>query len=169
VLEVWEAPEAPAARAAWVVDREAVNAAVAQAFDELEVVLFYGDPAYWTPELAAWASAYGDDVVREHATTRDYRMGPETSALHTALVAGELELDGDRRLRRHLANAHRRTTRYGPVLRKERPSSAAKIDAAVASVLAFAARNDALASNLDRRRRRRRRRSGAQPARLVTF
>jgi hypothetical protein len=167
VVGVWEAPDDVRGRAEWVVDREAVNAAVAQAFDELDVVLLYGDPAYWTPELASWASAYGDDVVREYPTTRDYRMGPATAALHTALTMGELTHDANSALVRHIANARRRSTRYGAVLRKDRPTSPNKIDAAVAAVLAFAARSDAIASNLDRRRRRRRRRR--EPARLVTF
>jgi phage terminase large subunit-like protein len=169
VVGVWEAPEEPAARAAWVVDREAVNTAVADAFDQLDVVLFYGDPAYWTPELAAWAGTFGADVVREYPTSRDYRMGPATAALHTAIVTGELTHDGDGALVRHVGNAHQRRTRYGAVLRKDRPSSARKIDAASASVIAFAARNDALAGNLDRRRRRRRRHGERRSARLVTF
>jgi hypothetical protein len=166
VVGLFEPPDEPAGRAAWVVDREAVNAAVAAAFVELDVVLLFGDPAYWTPELAAWASTFGADVVREMPTSRDSRMGPATAALHTALVTGEATTTADPRYLRHLGNAHRRSTRYGPVLRKDRPSSSRKIDAAVASVLAFAARNDALAGNLDRRRRRRRRNG---PGRLVTF
>ena len=129
--------------------------------------MLYADPAYWTPELAAWASTWGDDVVREFPTTRDYRIAPATSALHTALVMGELEHDGHPALARHVANARTRSTRYGPVLRKDRPTSPAKIDLAVASVIAFEARADAIAGNLDRARRRRRR--GNPSAGLVTF
>jgi phage terminase large subunit-like protein len=74
---------------------------------------------------------------------------------HTALTTGELEHDGDPALERHLKNARTRSTRYGLTLRKDRPSSPNKIDAAMAGVLAFQARIDAIAGGLERRIRRR--------------
>lgn len=156
-LGIWEIdPHAtPRERSEWVVDREAVLDAVDEAFERYDVLLLYADPAYWTPEVAGWASAHGDDVVREYPTHRDYRMGPAQDALYVALVSGELEHDGDARVRRHIANAVRRRTRHGTTIRKDRPGSPHKIDAAVGMALAFAARNDALAANLDTRRRKR--------------
>lgn len=164
VLGVWEVdPRAsPRERAEWVVDREDVLDAVDEAFERFDVVLFYADPAYWTPEVASWASAFGDEVVREFPTHRDYRMAPATDALRTAIVCAELDWDGDQRFRRHVANAHRRRTRHGTAIKKDRPGSPHKIDAAVGAALAFEARNDALAANmdLDRKRSRRRRRKG---------
>lgn len=173
-LGVWEVePDAtPRERAEWVVDREEVLATVDDAFDRYDVLLFYADPAYWTPELAAWASQYGDDVVREYPTNRDYRMGPATEALHTAIVTAELEHDGHAALRRHVANAKTRRTRHGITVRKDRPGSPHKIDCVPAWVLAFAARNDALAANLDDRRQRRRRKRKnrrSSPAKLHAF
>lgn len=47
-------------------------------------------------------------------------------------------------LRRHLANCYIRKTTEGDLLRKELPKSPRKIDAAMSSVLAFQARNDAI-------------------------
>jgi phage terminase large subunit-like protein len=154
-LGVWEPdPAASAAeRAAWVVDRDAVEAAVVDAFERYVVVLMYCDPAYWSPEIAAWAAEFGDKVVREFSTARDGRIVPAAVATHTALVTRELEHDGDAALERHLRNARTRSTRYGLTLRKDRKSSPNKIDAAMAAVLAFQARIDAIAGGLEARSR----------------
>jgi phage terminase large subunit-like protein len=159
-LGVWEPdPGASTAeRAGWTVDREAVLAAVDDAFERFTVALMYCDPAYWSPEVAAWAARY--NVVREFSTARDGRIVPASIALHTALVTGELSHDGDAALVRHLRNARTRATRYGLTLRKDRKGSPNKIDAAMAAVLAFQARIDAIAGGRDRR---------ARPGRLVTF
>jgi phage terminase large subunit-like protein len=156
-LGVWEAPLAagPAERAGWVVDVDGVDAAVADAFEDHIVVLMYCDPAYWTPHIAAWAARYGGEVVREFSTARDGRIVPAAVAAHTALTTGELEHDGDPVLERHLRNARTRSTRYGLTLRKDRPKSPNKIDAAMAGVLAFQARIDAIAGGLEQRARRR--------------
>jgi phage terminase large subunit-like protein len=93
--------------------------------------------------------------VREFSTARDGRIVPAAAATHTALVTGELEHDGDPALERHLKNARTRSTRYGLTLRKDRPKSPNKIDSAMAGVLAFQARIDAIAGGLERRARRR--------------
>jgi hypothetical protein len=156
-LGVWEQPPAagPAERAGWVVDVDAVDAAVADAFEQYVVVLMYCDPAYWTPHIAAWAAEFGGETVREFSTARDGRIVPAAVAAHTALTTGELEHDGDAALERHLKNARTRSTRYGLTLRKDRPKSPNKIDAAMAGVLAFQARIDAIAGGLERRARRR--------------
>ena len=121
-LGVWEPPPGAsvAERAGWVVDKGAVDAAVADAFERLTVVLMYADPPYWSPELAAWAAEFGDRVVREFSTARDGRIVPAAVALHTALTTGDLEHDGDPALVRHLKNARTRSTRYGLTLRKDR-------------------------------------------------
>jgi len=116
-------------------------------------VLAYADPAYWSPQIAGWAAEYGGQVVREFSTARDGRIVPAAVATHTALVTGALKHDGDPALVRHLKNARVRSTRYGLTLRKDRPKSVNKIDAAMAGVLAFQARIDAIADGLDRRRR----------------
>ena len=154
-LGVWEPDPAasPAERAGWTVDKAAVLAAVADAFDDYVVVLMYADPPYWSPEVAAWAAEYGP-VVREFSTARDGRIVPAAVSLHTALVTGELGHDGHPALARHLKNARTRSTRYGLTLRKDRKSSPNKIDAAMAAVLAFQARIDAIAGGLERRARR---------------
>lgn len=168
-LGVWEAPEDPRQRAEWVVDREAVNTAVADAFDELDVCLMYCDPPYWIPEIAAWASAYGSDVVKEFPTSRDYRMGPAQSALHVTIENAAIQHDGHPSVNRHMANARTRPTRHGTCVRKERPGSPRKIDACVGTAIAFQARCDAVANDLDIGRRARKRRRRGKGSTLITF
>jgi hypothetical protein len=157
LLGCWEPPLDAGVneRAAWVVDKEAVLAVVDEAFNRYVVALMYGDPAYWQPELAAWAAEYGGAVVREYPTNRDGRIAPATREYHTAVTTGALRHDGSATLARHHRNARVRPTRHGLVLRKETPRSPLKIDAAMASILAFSARTDAVASRLDRAARRR--------------
>ena len=164
-LGVWETdPDATVAeRAAWVVDVGAVEAAVADAFEQQVVVLMYCDPAYWSPQIATWAAEFGGETVREFSTIREGKIVAAAVATHTALVTGELGHDGDPALERHLKNARTRSTRYGLTLRKDRKSSPNKIDAAMAAVLAFQARIDAIAGGLEQRTGRR----GA--GRLLTF
>ena len=152
---VWEPPldASPAERAAWVVDREAVQATFAEVMEQREVLLAYCDPPYWSPEVAAWAAEFGGQVVREFSTARDGRIVPASVSFHTALLTGELTHDANPALVRHLKNARTRSTRYGLTLRKDRPQSPNKIDAAMAGVLAFQARIDAIAGGLLARNR----------------
>jgi phage terminase large subunit-like protein len=61
------------------------------------------------------------------------------------VTAVELTHDGNPTLAAHVLNARRKDTNYGITITKEFPSSPTKIDAAIAAVLAWQARLDALA------------------------
>jgi phage terminase large subunit-like protein len=65
---------------------------------------------------------------------------------HSAVLDGELSYDGNYTLTRHVLNARRKPTTSGIHIAKEHPDSARKIDAAVAAVLAWTARLDAIAA-----------------------
>jgi phage terminase large subunit-like protein len=67
---------------------------------------------------------------------------------HTAVVEGELTHDGGYVLTRHVLNARRKPTSSGIHIAKEHPDSVRKIDAAVAAVLAWRARVDAVAAGV---------------------
>jgi phage terminase large subunit-like protein len=64
---------------------------------------------------------------------------------HDAVTDHELVHSGDPTLTRHVLNARRRATRAGISIAKEHPTSPRKIDAAMAAVLAYEARADAVA------------------------
>lgn len=164
-LGVWEQPPGPVGRE-WEIPRPEVNAAVRSAFDRFRVVGFYADPAKWETELAAWEATYGQRLLVKATAAHPvewWMTGGRTSqivkavdALATAIREGQMSHDGSFALTRHMLNARRRTTTSGITISKEHPDSARKIDAAVAAVLAFEARLDALAKGFGRARSHRR-------------
>jgi phage terminase large subunit-like protein len=108
------------------------------------------DPWGWRSELEAWEERFGDEVVLEWPTNATARMGPACDRFYTAVREGNLSHDGDHRLAAHVAHAHVKTTTYGGVIVKDGRGSPRKIDAAVASVVAF----DRAAQLPPRKRRR---------------
>ena len=142
VLGAWERPEH--ARH-WEVPSGEVDAAMSAAMDTYVVRRAYLDPPYWQSEIDGWAREWGS-VIAPWATNRPAPMSSAVERWHTDAVAGAFTLSGDRRLRVHLLNAHRERTRAGYWLTKDQKGSPHKIDLAVAAVLAYEARNDALAT-----------------------
>lgn len=150
---VWEQPTGPAGKD-WRVPVTLVEAAVEECFRRYTVVAFYADPAKWESHIAEWEAKYVKRLrVR---STRDHpiewwmtggRSGLIVKALemfHSAVVDQGMTHDGSFALTRHVLNARRRPSRSGIQIAKERPESPNKIDAAVAAVLAWQARHDAL-------------------------
>jgi phage terminase large subunit-like protein len=146
VLALWEAPrtEKGQRELEWEVPREEVDAAVAEANEEYRVVRGYFDPPLWQSEIDGWAREFGETAVMRFATNRRRFQGA-TERFRTDVASGELPHAQDERLSAHVLNAHVHNTRGGYWLAKARPSSPDKIDAAVAAILAYEARADALA------------------------
>jgi hypothetical protein len=156
-LGVWEQPKGKAGED-WQVPVVEVLAAVDAAFDRYEVVGMYADPAKWEGHVTSWEAKYGGRMKvkasRDHPISwwmtggRASLIVRATLALHTAIVEGEMTHDGAYALTRHMLAARRRTSRAGIQIAKEHPDSANKIDAAVASILAWEARADAIAKGV---------------------
>lgn len=134
------------------VPRDAVDAAVADLFARYRVLRLYADPPYWKEELAVWQGRHGDKVVMDWPTYRNRAMGFAVRGFAQAIADRTISHDGDERLSRHIGNAARkalveRDDKGAPlwVLQKDTPDSPKKIDAAVAAVLAWEARTDAIA------------------------
>lgn len=153
-VAVWEQPDN--VRDWWAPTAE-ITAAVREVFDRWSVVGFYADPAAdWRSFVAGWEAEYGSQLVVK--STRDHPiewwMGGQnalksvraTEQLHSAVVHREMAHDGSSALTRAMLNARRRTSRSGIQIAKDFPDSPRKIDAAVASILAWQARLDALAA-----------------------
>ena len=150
-LAFWEQP-ADAADGEWEVPAGEVEVAVNNAMDRLDVVRYYADPPWWESQVDDWAGRWPARVWR-FPTNRYGRMVWAVRAVENALRANELTHDGSSALARHVANARRRPTSIKDpetgqpmhVLAKEHRTSALKIDGAVATVLAWEARRDAVA------------------------
>ena len=157
VLGCWEQPDGPAGRD-WRVPVPEVLAAVREAFELYEVVGFFADPAKWEGHVTAWEAEYGPGLEvkasRDHPIEwwmtggRSVKIVRATERLHNAIVDGEITYDGSSVLTRHLLNARRRTSSTGIQIAKEHPTSSRKIDAAIAAILAFEARSQAVAAGL---------------------
>lgn len=152
-VSVWEQP---ANAVDWQVPTSEVEAAVVAIFRRWNVVGFYCDPAKWESYVAGWEARYHQGLkakaTRDHPCEwwmtggRAHRTVRALEQFHSAVVDGELTHDGSAALTRHVLNARRRPSRSGLQIAKEHPDSARKIDAAVAGVLAWQARLDAIAA-----------------------
>ena len=139
-LAVWQRPDD--ASIEWEINREEVDAAVTKAFDSYDVARMDCDPWEWWTEIGLWQKRYGKRVVI-FRTDRRPLMAAAVDRFHTAIIAKELTHDDSSRLTEHVLNAKKSVYQKQVTLRKDRPDSSKKIDAAVAAVLAYEARAEA--------------------------
>jgi phage terminase large subunit-like protein len=151
---LWEKPE-DLDLEFWEVPVDEVDATMAGLFDMYQVWRVYCDPPYWESIVAEWAGRYGEKRVIEWWTNRIKQMAYAIKQFNTAIVAGDLLHDASPDLRRHIGNAVRKILRLldedgQPLwtIYKERSDSPHKIDAAMAAILSWEARNDALTAGL---------------------
>ncbi len=139
----------------WEVPADDVRQVVQEAFDRWRVWRLYADPPYWETVVAEWAGKYGEKRVVEWWTNRRKQMAYAIKSFHTAITSGELVHDGNEHLTRHVGNAVRRVLNMRDdeglplwTIYKEGPKSPHRIDAAMAAILSWEARSDALASGV---------------------
>jgi phage terminase large subunit-like protein len=151
LIGLWEKP--PTAGDNWEVPEAEVDATMREAFTRWQVWRLYADPHWWESWLAKWAGEWGEKRVIAWYTNRLSQMAYSLRSFATAIQAGELSHDGNEDLNRHIANACRRVLNLRDaegerlwVIQKERPASPFKIDASMAAVLSWEARNDAIKS-----------------------
>ncbi len=173
LIGAWEKPEGELG-AQWQVDTLSVDAVVAQASKTYEVVGFFAAPPLCPSSVAKWTAEYGDRLqVQSTAshpidwwTNRPKQMVQALETFHTAVLGKQLSFTppedlapGSREaalattLTRHVLNARRRVRPMGVIIGKVAHHSSRKIDAAMAAVLAFTARNEAIAQGVQPRAR----------------
>lgn len=144
-----------------LVDRFAVDHAVAAAFSTYKVVAFWFDPShardenaegderYWWPTVDEWALRYGRKLRHwpiktgnnRHAVAWDMAVATH-QAIFTAAVeqldadieAGVFRFTSSGWLERHLKNARRAPNKYGVSMQKNHRESSKKIDLGVCAV-----------------------------------
>lgn len=153
VLGVWECPFGEEER--WQVPTDEVDDVIQAAFEQYNVWRMYADPPYWQSWIALWAGQKGDDKVVEWWTNRRRQMSYALESFETSMKDGAISHSGDKDLDRHIGNAHRhdlpqRDEEGNPLwlIRKERSDSPNKIDLAMAAVLSWEARTDAIAAGV---------------------
>ena len=152
VVGLWEHPPNVAE---WQVPVEEVDRLVRAMFDQFYVWRLYADPPYWQSWIAAWRGDLGEDRVIEWWTNRRRQMTVALEGFTTAIREGAIQHDGDKRFVRHLGNARREPLPWVDeqgkpmwLIRKERADSPHKIDLAMAAVLSWEARTDAIAAGM---------------------
>ncbi|MFG0329233.1 MAG: hypothetical protein ACF8PN_04975 [Phycisphaerales bacterium] len=162
---LWERPSDR--HGEWEVPKADVDLALGELFDRWTVWRVNADPAYWETELNEWAERFGPGAgkyrrdgprVVHWYTNRWRQVGTANKALATAIRTGAASWDGSADFGRHLRNAVRSPVgaldEDGRRLWKlAKPSPSRKIDAAMAAVLAWQARNDYRATYARRTKR----------------
>lgn len=152
-VKVWEQPDGPAGED-WSIPVADVDYEVRKAFEMYKVVGMFADPAKWESYIAQWESDFGKNLKVKSSQAhpiewwmtgnRSYLVVRAIEQFANAVLDKELSHSGDLVLTRHILNARRRVGRSGVSIAKEHPDSKNKIDAAVAAVLAYQARLQAL-------------------------
>lgn len=158
-IGIWEKPfedlDAHVSRD-WEVPEAEVDEAVRAAFTRWDVWKLYGDPPNWETHMAKWSGEYGEERVLRFRTNQWTKMAAACKNYRNAMMSGDLSHSGDRTLSSHIGHAHKLELRSLDedrnkqwVIVKERKDSPSKIDAAVAGILSWQARTDALASGAE--------------------
>lgn len=153
-LGVWEAGD-QLTWDKWSPPIDELEALLAETFTKFRVVGFYADPGRdWRSHVNAWEAKWGARVVvkgsRDHPFEwwmtggRAVLVEKAIEQFEGAVRNVDLSHDGSSVLMRHMLNARRRLSHGKLALAKESSYSSNKIDAAVAAVLAWQARNDAV-------------------------
>lgn len=142
----------------WEVEELEVSATIAEMFGDYDVWRLYADPAYWSSAIAAWAGRWGSERVVEWWTNRPRQIGHACRTLAQAIRSGEIAHNGNEDLSRHLRNAVRRPVNARddegrPLWTIRKQDQGRKIDAAMALVLAWEARGDAMAAGAKPKRK----------------
>lgn len=159
-VAVWEALDSEKSRwDTWEPPLVEIEATIADCFDRYNVVGFYADPAKdWRSYVDGWESRWGSQVAVKSKVDHPFewwmtggRSGLVQQAVEQfegAIRNKDMSHDGSLGLTRHMLNARRRVSHGKLALGKSSDYSERKIDAAVAGVLAWQARLDALAKGV---------------------
>ena len=181
LIRLDQKPEGPEA-VGWSVDVDMFDNTARYMLDNYNVVGFFCDPPYWRDVIIGWERDYAHlDLVGMHGsmdpmmvnTNQRNQMAAAYVDVHTAFqrdweptdddtepVIGDIALLADPRFLTHWRNARRKnvrgtnpdgSTQY--MVYKEMKNSPLKIDACIAGVLAYMARNKYLSQTPDMRLR----------------
>jgi hypothetical protein len=128
-----------------------VDAAVNEAFERWNVWRVYIDPQRIDRLVEGWSNRHGEKRIVEWQTYRPRPIAWAVRKYEQAIASGDVSHDGSEVLVRHVRNARKRVLtvlddkeRPMHTLTKDHVRSPRKIDAAMAAVLSWEARGDAI-------------------------
>lgn len=145
LVGIWEKPEGASK---WQVPVGEVNAVMEDMFEFYNVLKLYADPPYWQESISKWAGRWEKRVV-EWPTRNETHIYYALRAYSEAINLGEVGHDNNQALIDHIAASGKNLlNRYDDegkqkyrLAKRQRDK---KIDAAMAAVLSWQARLDAL-------------------------
>ena len=163
--------ERPADVEDWEIDEVEVTDLLADVMTRFDVWKMYGDPPHWTETMGSWSVRFPDQI-EEWWTARPKTMAYTIREYVEAIDAPSITFGGTSEqhddLIRHIGNAGRKDLRILDdegkplwVLQKQDGKQELKFDYAMASVLSWKARMDAIKAGAKPRRR-----AGRVPRRL---
>ena len=135
----------------WQVPVQEVTETFAKLMEDYDVWRVLADPPHWVETVADWYGKHPDEV-REFWTKDPTRMYYATLAYIEAMESGTLSHTGDPDLVRHIGNTGKAPTRGvdgdgNPMYRLAKITEERKYDAAVAGILSWTARLEAIEEN----------------------
>lgn len=140
----------------WEVPAHEVTALVEYAFGQYRVWRMLCDPYWWDETIAHWAGRHGTDTVLEFRTNSQYnKLAAAVKSYETAVRLRELGHPADALFAEHVSNCVKspigaRDEDGEPMytIAKENKNSQHKIDVAMAAILSWEARTEAVAAGI---------------------
>lgn len=143
-------------------DADRADGAMADLFDRFDMWRVYVDPQWIDHLFDRWQGRYGDKKILPWYTNRPKPIAYAVRNYLEAQIAGDLTHDGSTVFAQHIANARRRSLNIRDdkgrpmfTLGKETANSPLKIDGAMAGVISWECRGDAIAANAKKRKKAR--------------
>jgi hypothetical protein len=159
VIGIWERPEN--AKPDYEHPFGEVDAAMVEAIRRYDVWRVYCDPQYIEHLVDRWQGRWGEKRVIPWFTNKDRPIAWAVRNYATAIGAGDFAHDGDPVLITHIGNARKKKLNVFDddrqqmhTISKDRRGSSLKIDAAMAAVISWEARGDAIQAGATTRRSR---------------
>jgi hypothetical protein len=150
-LGIWERPQG--AGDDYEHPPNEVDGAMQEAFDRFNVWRVYIDDQWIDHLVELWANRWGDKRIKAWHTNRQQQIAWAVREFEQAIGAGDVSHDGSPVFVEHVRNARKRALtvrddheRFMHTLSKDSIRSPRKIDAAMAAVLSWKARGDAIES-----------------------
>jgi hypothetical protein len=132
-------------------DQRVADAAMVEAMERFQVWRVYIDPQYIEHLVEKWSNRYGPKRIIEWLTYRPKHIAFAVREYAQAVGSGDVRHDGNETFVRHVGNARKRMLtvkddkeRLMHTLSKDSIRSPRKIDAAMAAVVSWKARSDAV-------------------------
>jgi hypothetical protein len=158
-IGIWERPEN--APDDYEHPKDEVDGALSEVFERFSVWRMYVDRQWIEDWVDGWQGKWGEKRVVAWLTNRPRQMAHAVRNYVDAVAADDFKHDGHAAFSRHIKNAVKRLVnifddkhRQMYVLSKDRADSPRKMDGAVAGVLSWEARGDAIAAGAKPKSRR---------------